>query len=886
MPSVDVRAIDLLLCRIPPEAIFNWLRADFPTGGPYDNDAFLRYSEACYSGYSKEEKDLIYQGITSGCRDFENRHGYPELPLALGTLLRFAEETLCEVQGEPMCRFAALDQWRDGFLLVGQDSIVCAYLAHLDLQRTSRRSDFGWAATIRVDHHGLNRVLGEGIADNHRHLKGSTQLAELSWCSLMNHPRDFTQKLAKLDDLLKPIQSRGVADNVWSAAERVELAAILRASLFRALRDRSCRGRVRKFVEADYVRKLSRAAAASGVADSLRLSYGKAVTEPDGGRVVLDYALTDGVYQACKESPYRVLAGERSFLYECFRATLGGEFDTSDMEHFCLYLALKIAIRGEQVQVNGEVGFYNFMLYQDRKSFPWSGTPYEWEAYRMAVNGPLDMQHVTSLESRMAPYDTPEEYIRDVSRVDLSTAFAGVAEDDLGDFLLSGYDPERDVGALWRPEHFYVMHFIKDDDESLRRTGKLCLACRHQQRRDVAKRQALALAEALRGSPYLCTRVRGIDACNKELNCRAEVFAHAFRFLSNLSPKGGEIGRLLPRCTPRLARTYHVGEDFYSIVDGVRAIDEAITFLDLCQGDRLGHALALGVDPATHCSRKSNVAVMTKQYHLDNLVWLLFRAPELGVDISPSTTEKVRQRAEILFREIYGDVVARIGWHVLLRDYYDSTLLRADDPECYRTLRFVKPGAFEGEYRDCALRGSDTRLSTLRQDERIAGLYGLYHYSEEVRERGQQTVRVKTEANEYLPMSQAQEALMSLVEDRGLIVECNPSSNVLIGTFGTYGKHPMFRFNHGSLCWPCFECHGRHRLKMCINTDDLGIFDTSIEFEYALVLRALANQCDENGARLFSEGDLDSYLCELRDMGKAAAFPPVAQSRTFPALVL
>ena len=29
---------------------------------------------------------------------------------------------------------------------------------------------------------------------------------------------------------------------------------------------------------------------------------------------------------------------------------------------------------------------------------------------------------------------------------------------------------------------------------------------------------------------------------------------------------------------------------------------------------------------------------------------------------------------------------------------------------------------------------------------------------------------------------------------RGIVVECNPTSNVLIGTFETYEKHPIFRF--------------------------------------------------------------------------------------------
>lgn len=42
--------------------------------------------------------------------------------------------------------------------------------------------------------------------------------------------------------------------------------------------------------------------------------------------------------------------------------------------------------------------------------------------------------------------------------------------------------------------------------------------------------------------------------------------------------------------------TYHVGEDFLEISDGLRAIDEAILFCDMKRGSRLGHATVLGID--------------------------------------------------------------------------------------------------------------------------------------------------------------------------------------------------------------------------------------------------------------------------------------------------
>lgn len=872
MIDITVRALDLIFRRIPPEVVFNavWVRQQ--AGELYDKRMFLRYAESCFAGYSKEEKELLYNELCDGCGGLSSQHSHEKLPFALGILVFFAQETLREKDRIPVCRFSVLDWWRDGTLLMGQDVPVCCYLAWRDLEKRRMRDDFGWPATIRTDHHGLNGILKDGIAENHRHLKGSTQLAELSWYALMNNPCDYDDSLVVLDDFLQPVFTRGHADNVWSTVERIQLAAMLRAALFLSLNEDSYPGEVHVLVERFYHRKLERGKGVADFVDKLKFVYGKPFIAPDGGASVLDYAITRKVYEGCKESQYRVLAGERALLYECFRAVFSGRFDAFDMGLFSLYLTLKISFRSELVQENREVGFHNFMLYQNRKSFSWSGTPYEWEAYRMAINGPLDTQNVVALESRFAPWATPEDDIRAVAQVDLATEFARIPDEEVALFAVRGYTPEDDADRLGKAPDFYVMHFIKDDDEPPLEPQRLGLRCRHEKLRHTVREQALALAEALCSSNYLCGRIRGIDACNMELNCRPEVFAQAYRFLSDFSSDDFPNGILLPRCEPSLSRTYHVGEDFYSIVDGVRAIDEAIAFLELQQGDRLGHALALGVDPALHCECKSNVAVMSLQNSLDNMVWLLFRAPELGVDIEPSMHTRIKERAEHVFRMVYGETLNAHGWIASLHDYYESMLLRADDPECYRTMHYVARMPFEDVYVNYSVRETDARLPSLRDNRTVARLYYLYHYDNLAKIRGLRTARVQTGPEEYALMRQVQDAMIREVENHGLIIECNPSSNVLIGTFKRYDRHPMFRFNHGALKWEEFERGGEHRLKICINTDDLGVFDTSLDFEYALVRRALENQLSDGDEKRFTAGEIDGYLCELRDMGKAAVF--------------
>ena len=82
----------------------------------------------------------------------------------------------------------------------------------------------------------------------------------------------------------------------------------------------------------------------------------------------------------------------------------------------------------------------------------------------------------------------------------------------------------------------------------------------------------------------------------------------------------------------RLQLTYHAGEDFLDIIDGLRAIDEAIIFCGLERGCRIGHALALGINPQDYYEYKNQKIILTKQVLLDDLAWMICRPYELGCE--------------------------------------------------------------------------------------------------------------------------------------------------------------------------------------------------------------------------------------------------------------
>ena len=71
----------------------------------------------------------------------------------------------------------------------------------------------------------------------------------------------------------------------------------------------------------------------------------------------------------------------------------------------------------------------------------------------------------------------------------------------------------------------------------------------------------------------------------------------------------------------------------------------------------------------------------------------------------------------------------------------------------------------------------------------------------------------------------------------------------------------------------------RDRLYVSVNTDDQGIFDTSLENEDALIASCLEKQRNEDGTQKYSSQAILRYLYNLREMGEMQVFPKAFQSK-------
>lgn len=565
-----------------------------------------------------------------------------------------------------------------------------------------------------------------------------------------------------------------------------------------------------------------------------------------------------------------VFSGERWLMYSMLReAYLNNPEYVPYFNLFYAYLLIKESVRSELIQSNKNVGFSNFSKYQRRKGEVLADAIYRKEYTRLAVFNSLVSKNIRTIELRIAPEADIEKNRKLIEQMDALVLPAGEA---------------------WKERIFYTVHFLKSADKPLKDTGYV--HCRHYQKRMDIERRAYALTGLREQYPFMGERILGIDAAANEIGCRPEVFAPVFRYLKNhrccyYTPK--KIKKM-----PQLGATYHVGEDFLDLADGLRAIEEAVRFLNLQSGDRLGHALALGVDVQEWYQGKKYRTALPLQDYLDNLVWIFHKLIDYDIQGFGNFKEWICGQYSLLFGRLYkahissGETEAAVHGSVRKRknysedgnilkmdlgifNYYYAWQLRGDDPRLYQR------GYFDEDYyierrEEFLVNFSYLKDLKKRKIPEAALLYYMYHYNFKVRQEGAKTLEVPITPDYIKAVAAIQKALQKEIARKGVAVETNPSSNFLIGTFRQYEKHPIIQFYNKDLVHDPKRIQECPQLLVSINTDDQGVFSTSLENEYAFMARALELAADGQGKPLYNKMDIYDWLERIRVMGNEQSF--------------
>lgn len=366
---------------------------------------------------------------------------------------------------------------------------------------------------------------------------------------------------------------------------------------------------------------------------------------------------------------------------------------------------------------------------------------------------------------------------------------------------------------------------------------------------------------------------RGLDVAGDENDLRIEWFAPILRWLrlGFMSRPDGE------RASSGFHLSIHAGEDYAHPLSGMRHVDETVRFCEMRDGDRLGHALALGIDPAQWVARQGEMMVPLDE-HLDNLVWLWHYAtalsgrlplaqqvlpiierriarifpftlwldpPELDADHQESNDKSESNFLTVTPSVLFRAWCLRRNCHHLWQKLYD------DQPRNERERCAVPDAAVINNLSDIAARIYRYRHQHMAALQKLplvvvrAGCEwdGQLLYGENTKPMRGVINDVDT-AQELEFMHALQDYLMDRYDEMGLIIETNPTSNVYIARLESHTEHPIFRWSPPDesllLNGGKYNRYGLRRgpIRVTVNTDDPGITPTTLRTEFTLLREA------------------------------------------------
>lgn len=832
----------------------------------FPGDEFKRISRAYLTYYSDTENSKLYEYIEESNRT----EGHPCAGLAdrsglnvFAALEELAAQILVMEEDEVVCRYPELLRFRDVTNDIEEDLLVCAYLVARArrYREAGKHYYFGWDTVIRHNNVQLRGILREGISENHFHLYGSAPAFQMAWLDLMNHLPDtkMSRELRELGKRPRTSRNHYYTDYHEEGYERAVLkAALIRIFLFTRLLAEEFPGDWKTLSE----QKIKALMKNEERIEDYRLEIQNMIDFMKSffcllrGRTAIDYALYQ-VESGLDNSPSGNIyfSGEHWFMFQMLQREVGGEMDNSDyFQWFYAYLVIKNNLRNEILQTNNMVGFENFRIYTKRKSLYTDSA----KMAETAVYSSLLTDYLRSLEIRVNP--------------------AARAEDNAK--MIADYEKLFAEGKRGKTKIYYVFHFAKEEDkfcEEVKKARNLSElerketvyraehCCRHYDYRIRLNRKANEIRRFREQYPKMAGKVLGIDACSQEIGCRPEVFASVFRFLADhvvCSPANERAGQL--------KMTYHVGEDFLDVIDGLRAVDEAVHFLNLQCGDRIGHGTVLGIDVHKWYEFKSHTIVLPQQDYLDNVAWMYHKLTEFRIRGVEGLQHYLAEQFDIYFSKIYKANLPENQINDTIHSYYEAWKLRGDEPSLYNEggfnqyehninrsylINYQYPRAFDSRYR-----------------MEVSRLYYLYHYNYGVKEEGMKPVEVYVPPGYIEGACELQKAMQRFIASCGIGVETNPSSNLLISTMGSYDEHPIVQLYNKDLTYDNEKLKTCPQVNVSINTDDKGVFRTSLENEYALMACALEKVRDGCGNAVYNRQMIYHWLDNIREMGNMQSF--------------
>ncbi len=392
-------------------------------------------------------------------------------------------------------------------------------------------------------------------------------------------------------------------------------------------------------------------------------------------------------------------------------------------------------------------------------------------------------------------------------------------------------------------------------------TWKPCSRARYQDFRRELYQCCRALRRTMKVYPRINTLLRGVDATCDEQYVPPAVFAPCFRY-----------------CRKTLGMesiTFHCGEDFAHLLTGIRVMNDAMNFLDLRSGDRLGHGTALGIDPKRWRKRVPETLYVKRE---DRMLDLLFALDilQLNPEAPPENIRQMRNELLRLSHELFDSPSLPAFDLVTLAE---AMKLRQLSPNILRCLLGMDHRLYDRKL--ASIRGmtsDDIRLhksyiadyrdefihtvNTLKETPAAALPFIMAWFHEEsIWQRGQQLIRVEVKKEHSILYRILQRHLMEEFRSRRIVIETLITSNLRIARYKDPAEHHSMRW----LLKRPDVFREEPNVLLAFGTDDPGIFFCDAKSEFYMLYASL----HRNGV---TEKDAIALLRDVNERGRSYSF--------------
>lgn len=756
------------------------------------------------NNYNADDLDCILELVTQQLQDNYNSSNTMYLIfLVADTIIRQGLDGI-------YINFDDLLEW-DGFInKIDIKLFIAAYMVSNEIEGTQSLL----MSTLNHNNKYLYDIFKRiGLSENHMHLKASGYISEINWycfiqCSLFEKNK-YTEF----------IQTEGIYSSIAKSDKNVSALVeyILKFKVIRLVLE----ARIDELLVNDEGQMLHFISTVLMSTDVLQT-----VTDFND-----DFDL-DQLTEILNESRFKLenenqmtdyAAFELDFLKEMMLLLTSNnrsKFKQVLLSLFNLYICGMTDLKFQFIQDNLGMGFAKFKEKEENKSWFIEGRQHKNSVIRSVFHKYYSEKYIKKIEFRIGPENNSDDYLNELRKMnELNLVEHSIVKDFSAKMGLS--EPQLIKFGV-------IIHFIK-----IRQVTGDSPICVEEGKRELLESQTNMLLETLirikqlesEDRNFLKNSIVGIDTANYELENRPTLYSLYFRKIRKLAENG-----------EALSATYHVGEEFSTISNGLRAVDEVLTFCDYRANDRLGHALALGIDVTDYYEKKRKKIMCSIGDYLDDLVWMY----AVLVEDNP----KVKGNQLLFLKkeyDRYAHLLFKQNENVSFDDYLAFYFLRGDCPDVHHII-YIKQMTYQTACKDFSYKLNYTNRwhesSFMNETARI--LYSTYSSLKDFREAFNQPIGLIASPAFVNCLEKVQLLIRKKILKMRVFVESNPSSNKKISYVDQYIKLPSLNLNRQHL-----ERDGDDRLTdipISINTDDSSIFQTNLTNEYSLVAAALIRE--------------------------------------------